>query len=358
MIFAVHDAQYPRHSMLRKVLTEQAAVKVVVVEQIWSLPRGRRLLNLFFRGMKQSKDCKAIFLSEFSLQYAVLGWLISKWRGIPLFVDHFVGVYETHILDHESSRPGSLRARYFQLIDFLAFKLADVATIDTHNRARDLAARYSRVNTPVYVLPVGAPDWARLATETKTLPSAHTGPLRVIFYGNYLPLHGVPYVIQSAAMIPRSADITITIIGSSPHKSELEDLGKTLGLQSVVKFKESMPVGALVAEIEQSDVVLGIFGDTAKARSVLANKVWQGLYMGRTVLTRSSDALAELQGIVGDQLIGVDINRPESLAKALVELSSNPSASRWEPRTRELDDYVFGAYRDVVELIDVPARRS
>ena len=82
-------------------------------------------------------------------------------------------------------------------------------------------------------------------------------------------------------------------------------------------------------------MVLGVFGASDKARGVLANKLWQGLACGRTVITQESPALAELRPIVGDQLVASRPGDPSSLAGALLAVHAHPFADR----TRALEEY-------------------
>lgn len=342
LLLAVHDKTYPRNQLLRRKLSEAGAAPVRLVEIEWARGRLSRLARLVSRGFSESRDCTVVFVSEFGLQYAIVGWAIAKYRGVPLVVDHFVGVYETHVLDYGRTSAQTARALYFRFIDWLAFRLADYATIDTATRADLLELRYRPQTRKTFVLPVGAPSWSKRMWSTP----AENARLEVLYYGNYIPLHGVQYVIDSLALLDDGTDLHVTLIGSSnDRRPGIELAVAKLGVEDRVTFIDSVPEPELAAHIERSHVVLGIFGRSEKAASVLANKLWQGLYAGRTVINRDSRAVDELSGIVGDQLVAVDETDPLSLSRTLTRLAARPWTAIFDPPTDRLDDFVDCHFR-------------
>jgi glycosyltransferase involved in cell wall biosynthesis len=350
LLFGVHDESYPRNRMLREQLRRWTAESVVLVPIEWRFGPVRRALKLFASGFVGSRGASVIFLGEFSLQYACIAWLIAKIRRIPLVVDHFVGVYETHVLDYHTTPVRKRRKLYFRGVDWLAFRLADIATIDTKVRAERLAQAYARGGPPVIHLPVGAPAWAKLG-ENRIVPNDDV--LQLLYYGNYIPLHGVGYLIDSLAALPSGTNYHLTLIGSSSGRDAIEARVMDAGISNRCSFLDAMPEHDLAAHIAASHIIIGIFGESHKAETVLANKVWQGLYAGRTVVTRTSPALGELSVIVGSQLIPVETSDPQALATALLPFASMPSAAIHTPSTAELDAYVENSYDVLFEALRI-----
>jgi hypothetical protein len=64
-----------------------------------------------------------------------------------------------------------------------------------------------------------------------------------------------------------------------------------------------MPEARLADHVRAADIVMGVFGSSDKAKSVIPNKVWQGLACGAIVVTQRSPALEEIEAIVGEQLV-------------------------------------------------------
>ena len=76
-----------------------------------------------------------------------------------------------------------------------------------------------------------------------------------------------------------------------------------------------------------SDVVLGVFGSTAKARRVVPNKVVQGLAMGACVLTGDTPAVRR-ELAAGVEVAVCEPGDGLALAEALASLASSPERRR------------------------------
>lgn len=333
--YRVEHLDYPRNARIRRYL-RSAGDEVVVGERAVGSTLRRTLadLRLAFTG---SRGADMVVVSEMSLPFVAPAWLASRLSRAVLVVDGFVGKYETDIVDHRLHRPGSLQAGVRRVIDRVAVGLADLYLVDTEMRAAAIRRRHRRAR--VLSLPVGAPDWAR------PQPLTPARELRVLFYGSFLPLHGVPTIVRAMHAL-RDLDISLTLVGSAPHRGGTDDIRRLvddLDVGDRVAFRPSVPQERLAELIAEHDVVLGLFGGSEKAQSVIANKVWQGLSAGRVVVTQRSAALAEIAPIVGDQLRTVPPADPDALAGALRELESRrPSAY---PGSRDpLEQYVQRAF--------------
>jgi glycosyltransferase involved in cell wall biosynthesis len=311
LYYGVHDAAYPRNTRIRAYLAERYGAQVAVVTRSRHRRRLTRALH-DARGLwRGSRDVDLIVVAEMRTTHAPWAWLASRLRGARLVVDCFIGLHETAVLDWGAVRQGSMEARRLRLLDGLAVRLADLALSDTEPRAESL--RRLAGSTPVVVLPVGAPAWAR------DLPPTGSGDtLRVLYYGNYIPLHGTETVIEALAMTVPHRPVELTLIGGGPRRDGIRRLVDRYGLSASCRFVDPVPESELRAAIADSDVVLGVFGASAKARSVVANKVWQGLACGRIVVTQQSAALDELQAVAGARLVQTRQGDPASVAAALV----------------------------------------
>ena len=308
----VWDTSYPRNARIRAYLRDRFDAEVTVNRR-WEGSRVRRIPHDIGSLLFGLHGKQLYILAEFSLPYAVVLWAVARLNRGVFVVDGFVGQYETMVEDWKKARPGTLRARWYALVDRLAHRLADLVLIDTRVRARALAEAHP--GTQVISLPVGAPAWARPVASG----GPHTGPVRVLYYGNYIPLHGLPIALRAIARATRSVALTVTLIGDGAPRTEIEALSSALGIDGVCRFVDPVPEEMLAGQLADADIVLGIFGDSDKARSVIANKVWQGLASGKAVVTRASPALAEIAGPCGEQLVQVDGSDEEQLVAALAE---------------------------------------
>ncbi|GAA4678849.1 hypothetical protein GCM10025780_24750 [Frondihabitans cladoniiphilus] len=314
--YAVHDPEYPRNRRVREFLSALPEVVVATHERSRSRSRARRiredLTALFVSGRRSD----VILLSEMRLTQALPASCAARLFGARLIVDGFIGLHETAVGDWQHLRRGSLRARRLRLLDALAVRVADLYLIDTEMRAESI--RSERSGAAVLSLPVGAPAWARPTRSTAT------GPLRILYYGNYIPLHGLDLVMDALDLLAVSHEFEIDLVGSGSARPALEQRAREAVDPRRYHFSDPIPEGALAEAIHRADVVLGVFGESEKAGGVVANKVWQGLACGRAVVTRDSSALDEIASAAGPLLHRTIPGSAESLAETLAALALAP----------------------------------
>lgn len=330
LYLGVESTDYPRNARIRAYLEEQFGAEITVVDidkDPGGLRKGRLLIQRGSAFPRGSFDI--VVLAEFQLKYAVIAKLLAARYRAVLIVDWFVGLYETRVEDWNLAAPGSSKARLWRAIDTVAARIGDFVVTDTDQRARMLVDSYGAKKGRAFALPVGAPDWA----EKRSDRLANSEPLKVLYYGGYLPLHGVEYTLDALNLTADPTRFALTCIGKGERRALAEARVSELGLEGQVTFRDPVPEAQLADEIEKSDVVLGVFGSSPKAASVIANKVWQGLACGRPVVTRESPALQEIAPIVGQLLTEVDPSEPSALARVLDGMleyrgSESPAPSR------------------------------
>ncbi|WP_158614187.1 glycosyltransferase [Frondihabitans sp. PhB188] len=334
--YGVHDRAYPRNSRIRRYLESLDGVEVRVVERARSGGRVRRALADLTGLWQGSNGAAIILLSEFRLTHAPLVRVVARLRRARIIVDGFVGLHETAVGDWGSVRPESRRARRLAAADRRALAAADLFLIDTEVRAsqrrgvvprravfrRAVSRRSAHIR--VLPLPVGAPAWA------VHRPPSPTSRLRILYYGNYIPLHGLDLVAEALDELHGRRDFEVTFLGSGARREAFEDRVAASAWSPRATFCDPVPEAELADRIADATVVLGVFGDSDKARSVVANKVWQGLACGRTVVTQAGEALADVPPAVRELLVETEPGSAQALAEALsrVPLSPSPVAPR------------------------------
>jgi glycosyltransferase involved in cell wall biosynthesis len=265
----------------------------------------------------------------------------------PLVFDPLVSRHDTLVRDWAIHSEGSRQARWNEWIDRWALSLADRVLCDTWAHGR----LYEALGVPKHRLwrvPVGAEDvFFRIGDPPDP------GPVRVVYVGGFLPLHGVPTVIEAAARLEREAsslpDFTIELVGEGIELERARRLAARCGLRRTT-FRGPCPYHEAPRVLGEAHVVLGAFGATAKAGRVIPHKVYQGLAAGRAVVTGDGSGLRELFE-PGTHLIGVARDHADGLAAALKELISSPERrAALGARGRERATEVGSTERIGVEL--------
>jgi glycosyltransferase involved in cell wall biosynthesis len=291
----VQDLTYPRNSRVRNYLERDLGASIDVLSIDKHAGYWRHLLILLSRGLRGRRlgHYDVVVLAELSVVFAPASWLIARLHRATHVVDFFVGLYETHIEDRGAHHPFSWRAMAYRLFDKFAIATADLLLTDTTARA----SLWRKGDSPVLALPVGAPDWARPQPAPETI-----GRVAFLYYGNYIPLHGVPQVLEATALLRQTTPLHLTLVGTGEHRDLAERMVEKLGLSEDTTFIDYVPQEQLPSVIAQNNVVFGTFGTSRKATTVIANKVWQGLASGRAVVTGPGRGIEELLPLVPDRL--------------------------------------------------------
>ena len=148
-----------------------------------------------------------------------------------------------------------------------------------------------------------------------------------LFFGTYVPLHGIDVIIDAAELLASEQDFAITVIGNGQLFKLIRADAARRDVGNIVFIDHWVATAELITHIERAQVCLGIFGRTPKAARVIPYKVFDALAMGKPVITRDSPAARELL-VDGESAL---LCEPEgqALARALLRLRDQPDlASR------------------------------
>lgn len=307
--FGAYDRRYPRNRILREGL-RRAGVDVLEawVPERRALRRYPALATAFARVARASQ---LVVVPEFRHKDVPLARLVCGRR--PLIFDPLVSRHDTLVDDWRLHRRGSPQARWNKNIDASALRLADRVLCDTWAHGalfESLGAARSKLRRVL----VGAED-AFFAVP----PPPPEPPVRLVYIGGFLPLHGVPVLINAAGMLERRAarlpEFRIQLVGRGIEFEEALALAARLALERL-DFTGVTDYGDAPRVLADAHVALGAFGAGEKAGRVIPHKVYQGLAAGRPVVTGDGPGLREVL-TPEEHLIAVPRGDAEALAAAL-----------------------------------------
>jgi glycosyltransferase involved in cell wall biosynthesis len=160
---------------------------------------------------------------------------------------------------------------------------------DTQAHKEYYCQKYGLAADKVAVLPVGFDDSLFVPLKAKN----RKGRFSVLFYGSFLPLHGVEAMIQAAKSVSaKEPSIQFRFIGSGQTLPRAQALATELKCNNVY-FEDWMPQEKLTEKIASADLCLGIFGKTEKSKRVVPHKIFQALAMKVPVITARTPAVEE-----------------------------------------------------------------
>ena len=164
--------------------------------------------------------------------------------------------------------------------------LADAVLLDTEAHIGYFHAEYGLKREKSYRIWVGA-DEAYLSEGEDARDGAP--PFRVLYFGKFIPLHGVESIVRAAKLLEAEPDFRFEMIGGGQERPRAEALAASLGVGNIEWGPRVAGAGALRERIRAADVCLGILGASDKA----AGDPDQGLHRaghGQPLLTRDSAA--------------------------------------------------------------------
>ncbi len=317
--FGGYDPTYPRNSIIRKGW-ERCGFPVSECRVDMRLKVPVRYPALLWRHARMKDSSRIIFVPDFRHKDVPLAWFIARCTGRKIIFDPLVSRFETRVLDREDVRRGSMQAWHNRNLDRVSMKLPDLVLADTAAHARFFSDEFSVSMRKIKVLPLGFDEGV---FHEAPLPPARAS-CSVLFYGSYLPLHGVDTIVDAAGFL-RDAPVCFTLVGGGQTLAAAKARAVGSALRNIA-FRPPVPEPELQDLIEAADIVLGVFGTTPKAGMVVPNKVYQGLAVGRPVVTGDTPAMRELFEN-GVHLDTVPPGDARALARA-IELLAQDRATR------------------------------
>lgn len=243
-----------------------------------------------------------------------IAWLV-RWltRRRPLIIDAMMS--PAAALDEEGSLGAAGRSlaplarRYERL---MLHRWCDLVLTDTGLHACHYRECFQLPASKVIAVPVGAFESDLPAVQARLLGTAFS----VLFYGSFLPLHGIDIILQAAAKL-KNLPVDFRFIGGSRMQARrLHARCHELGIRRY-EYRQWVALKELIEnEIPAADLCLGgPFGGSPQARRVVTGKAQQSLALGKATLIGTT---AEDHGFRDKRnCLLVEQGDPDSLAAAI-----------------------------------------
>jgi glycosyltransferase involved in cell wall biosynthesis len=215
-------------------------------------------------------------------------WPFARLRGAPIVWDAFLSLYDTVVEDRKLIGRANPLAWFLFVWEWLACRCARIIVLDTRAHADYFATRYGLKAGRTAVVFVGAEPEAFPPRGSK---NRGNGKLTVLFYGQFIPLHGIATIVRAAQKAHGEA-IRWQLVGRGQEEARIR--GLLAEAPADLEWRPWVDYAELGKHIAGADICLGIFGDSDKAARVIPNKVFQILSAGAPLITRESPAIREL----------------------------------------------------------------
>lgn len=336
ILWGTYDLTKPRTRIMRASLISSGVIMHEIHTPVWSGVVDKSQLKGWFTLMwKGARWLLSYPLLMIRYLFApdhdavIVGYMghldvlaiapLARLRGKPIVWDAFLSLYDTVVRDRQLLNPVHPLARLIFFFEKCACRCATTIVLDTRAHAALFAELYQIDASKLAAVFVGAED----DTFSASAPGANVatkGTLRVLFYGQFIPLHGIETIVGAARMT-RAEDISWHIIGDGQEAAKIRKLTGD-GKSTNIEWESWVPYHRLRDRIGAADICLGIFGTSDKASRVIPNKVFQILRAGRPLITRDSPAIRELLNENDEAIALILPGDAEALAEAVRTLAA------------------------------------
>lgn len=310
-MFGIYDAQYSRNSIIVSGLRKNG---VEVIECTESPEDPRRYIKLIRRLRDVRPRCDVIFAAY----PAPLPTIFAKlYVRVPIVTDALMSMYDTVVNDRKEYSWYNPRSLKLLFSDWLSVLCADAVVTDTEEHAMYWKSWAGLAHKRTLSLPIGSEP----EIFSGVVRDGAIKPVTVTFHGTYIPLQGIEKIVDACALLAHRADITWRFVGDGQTFESVQARILEKGLKDRIELVRRVPYKNIPAYLAASEIVLGIFGNSAKAGRAVPNKVYEGLAAGKTVITRDSPAIREV--FDEEDLVLVE-NTPSALADAIQAIKDDP----------------------------------
>ncbi len=310
LYFGNYDPEYSRNDILISGLRMNG---IEVLECRDSSPGIRKFVKLFLKHWKLRKSYDAMIVGFPGHLIVPLAKLVTRK---PVIFDAFVSLYDSNVFDRQVIKPNSLKAFYYWFLDWISMWLADIILFDTDQHIKYATEEFGIRKEKLIRILVGAQD--KIFYPRSIIKSDSN--FLVGFYGTYIPLQGVEFIVEAAKEVESYKDIKFMLIGSGQEKQIILKLAQDLKIKNI-DFVDFLLQDKLAFEITKADICLGVFGKTEKTQRVIPNKVYQCAAMKKPIITADTPAIREL--FDDKDLMMVGAANPKALAGAILTLKNN-----------------------------------
>lgn len=137
----------------------------------------------------------------------------------PIVLDLFLGHYETEVVDTGSVVRSSFKAKSFYCLDKYAPRIANLILCDSNAHINYFCKEFGLKKEKFRRVFVGADDEIMYPRQTKR----DNDNFSIVFYGTFLPLQGVLYIIKAAKLLEREKEIKFELLAQGECLKKLKN---------------------------------------------------------------------------------------------------------------------------------------
>jgi len=251
-------------------------------------------------------------------------WLVRliSWNK-PLIFDSLMSPYSALKQEGKAGTLGVAASRLVYFLERAILCNSSHIITDTENHVRYLSATFNVATNKITALPMSAVETAPRDKGKIDLSKIHPAwrnrdhSLKVLFYGSFLPLHGVDVLLDAIAQIDPSMFSFHFIGGGGNRLLRFHQQVKRLAITNISHEKWVKFDDLLNNYIPFADICLGgPFGNTPQSQRVITGKTVQCLAQAKVTIIGKIDSAYALKN--HHNCLLVEQGNPAAIRDALI----------------------------------------
>jgi len=318
-----YDEEYSRNAIFIKSLRKNNITVLEFNIKSYNVIKNALICIKNFKRLNSQNFDLILLHAPNNIQFLFIK-LLSKIKGKPFIHDIYVSKLQTFYYDRnlfgKTKMPKIFYRVFYYLQDFFESSLSNYIILDTYSHIKFFHHKFNIPIKKFRRILVGARDDIYFPLNNK---EKNEDKFLVGYWGTFIPLHGVEYIIKAFELLKNESDIHLSLLGKGQTYETNKELAKRLKIKNIEfipkVFIADKELNKLPEFIAKFDVGLGIFGNTNKSLQVIPNKIYEGIAMKLPMITADTPAIRE-EFTDNKDIILCDRTNPESLAKSIIRL--------------------------------------
>lgn len=250
-----------------------------------------------------------------------LGWILTRLKRKPLCWDVLMSIYLV-ALERKLDNQSRITIAALRKIEKAACSLANLMILESQEYIDWFVDTHQSQREKFWMVPLGADDdRIRPIPVPKANQKAGSPVFRVIYWGSFIPNHGVDIMLDAAYLLRNEPGLEFEFIGSGPERDKILNRAQEKGLQNVC-FPGWVADEVLLEKVAQADLCFGVFGNTPQSLMTIQNKIHECFAMQKPLVSGRSSVVERT--LHHEQQLYLCERTPQSLADAIRHLRSRP----------------------------------
>ena len=175
-----------------------------------------KYIDLIVKHWKIRNSYDIMIVGFQGIQAVILAKLLTRKT---IIFDAFASIYDSMVMDRKSVKVNSFVAKYYWWLDKISMTLADIVLFDTNENIDYVAKEFGIKKEKFRRIFIGANTGVFYPVERES----HSKNFTVLFYGSFLPLQGIDYIVKAAKLLEEE-NIIFEIVGWGPEKERVMEL--------------------------------------------------------------------------------------------------------------------------------------